>query len=83
MFLFGNLFHVFVINVVLAHKTVNSPVQQVNSWREEEEEKVNELKQTQGDVCACLLGELLTALSRSLILLRSIQVVLPWCRDAR
>lgn len=31
LFLFGDLLYVFVIDVVLAHKTVNSSVQQVYS----------------------------------------------------
>lgn len=32
LLLFGNLLHLLVINVVLAHKAVNSPVQQVDGW---------------------------------------------------
>lgn len=32
LLVFGDLFHVFVVNVVLAHKTVDPSVQQVDSW---------------------------------------------------
>lgn len=34
----GDLFHVFVINVVLAHKTVDPSVQQVDGWEWESAE---------------------------------------------
>lgn len=32
LLVFGDLFHVFVVNVILAHKTVDPSVQQIDSW---------------------------------------------------
>lgn len=32
LLVFGDLFHVLVVNVVLAHKTVDPSVQQIDSW---------------------------------------------------
>lgn len=39
LLVFGDLFHVFVINVVLAHKTVDPSIQQIDSWEWKKAEK--------------------------------------------
>lgn len=42
LFFFGNLFHVFVVYVVLAHKAIYSSVQKVYSWMRRNSEDILE-----------------------------------------
>ncbi len=39
LFFFGNLLHVFVVYVVLAHKAIYSTVQKVYSWMREQQHR--------------------------------------------
>lgn len=79
LFLFGNLFHVFIINVVLTHKAINSSIQQVNSW---EDTNTKRKKVKQNEKRAHLnAGSQMSVWTTNCFIFYSFQVTLPWhCR---